>query len=96
MSTSAYIVYLVMVTTVAALVFMRIARHHRAPIPVPRTEESHPLKVPQATVEAMVSEMIFYAYGYRPSDELVADFTSHLMAESSLVQGGPVNDGTSG
>lgn len=90
MSTSTYLIYTVLVATVVGLIIMRNTTRHRPALPVVLVDDTNPLGVAPATLRKMVSEMVFYAYGYRPSEELVDDFATRLMAESAMVRG-PVN-----
>ena len=89
MNLTTYLFYAVVVSTVVGLIAMRSTRRHRSPLPVPVAEPT-PSGVNKTTLSSMVSEMIFYAYGYRPSDGLAEDFATRLMAESALRR--PVND----
>lgn len=88
---SAYIIYAVTVAVVVTLIVLRRANRHRLPVPIIIVGEPSPAQMPLATLTSLISEMVYYAYGYRPSDELVKDFAAKLMTESALVHG-PVND----
>lgn len=84
MTMTTYLFYTIIVATVVGLIAMRSTSRHRAPLPVSVTvaEDTGPMGVNKAVLASMLSEMVFYAYGYRPSDELAAEFSERLMAES--------------
>lgn len=77
-------VYAALVAVVAWIVVTRIAGRSRPPMPVStyQPEPSSPLGVSDATLCSMISEMVWHAYGYRPTDALVQDFASRLKDES--------------